>query len=689
MENPFSISEEKLGILLDAYMEWCEKNEEDRDYAKTEQEKSKSRKETLLNKKHLNGLTEVDFADEISAFSKTLEGPAQIHLGKQRISEEQKNIKRNLLYLIESSKDPFKKSAEILEGKYQISRIAKAFWTPLFQAQYPEQLPNWNSKTENFLKKFGIDIRTSTLPIQQRYEALSDAFKFLKSIRLNQNFFTINHLMHYGTVVDEGVKKIEELIDGIYDPNDLALEIRKFRKVHTFQKRIDARIESEEKAKTLLRSKLGKFKENDLRSFFRELNHDYWDGKEKYGRFSMAYTGSNLKALVNQLPKVNLWLRRFWEVDEDSLEDLLDEYFDTKPIKNAGTAFPSIILYLLDPQKYNLCFPKMVQRLSKFSDFVTQNYSGSFYYYYNDKMNELKKQHSLLPQEMDVILTGLELNGRSPNPDYDISKCSAETNLSIDLLTKWKRALERKGQAIIYGPPGTGKTFVAEKLAKHLTAGTDGFTDLVQFHPAYTYEDFMQGLRPKARENGGLDYPLVQGRFLDFCEKAKSKKSKCVLIIDEINRANLARVFGELMYLLEYRGQEVPLASGGKFLIPGNVRIIGTMNTADRSIALVDHALRRRFVFLALYPDYEIMKKYHKDIGTNVDNLIGLLQKLNKQIGDTHYEVGISYFLRSDLDLHLADIWQMEIEPYLEEFFFDQPDIIDEFRWEKIGPGLL
>jgi 5-methylcytosine-specific restriction protein B len=139
------------------------------------------------------------------------------------------------------------------------------------------------------------------------------------------------------------------------------------------------------------------------------------------------------------------------------------------------------------------------------------------------------------------------------------------------------------------------------------------------------------------------------------------------------------------MYLLEYRDRPIPLAAGGLFQIPDNVRIIGTMNTADRSIALVDHALRRRFAFLALYPNYDILRQYHlQHTSINVEPLIQALKKLNNQIGDRHYEVGISYFLRKDLGKQIRDIWQMEIEPYLEEYFFDQPDKVDSYRWEKI-----
>jgi 5-methylcytosine-specific restriction protein B len=273
----------------------------------------------------------------------------------------------------------------------------------------------------------------------------------------------------------------------------------------------------------------------------------------------------------------------------------------------------------------------------------------------------------------------------NPKPLYSLDQCSEETGFSMRELQTWVRAIDRKKQAILYGPPGTGKTFMAEKLAAHLVSGGDGFVELVQFHPEVSYEDFIQGIRPKASDHGGLDYPVVPGRFLEFCKKAVSCQNTCVLIIDEINRANLARVFGELMYLLEYREKFVRLAAGGEFKIPDNVRIIGTMNTADRSIALVDHALRRRFAFLALYPNYDILRKFHEreKTGFNVEGLISVLKDLNQHIGDHNYFIGPSYFLRTDLANQIEDIWHMEIEPYLEEYFFDQPDKVQQFLWDK------
>lgn len=298
---------------------------------------------------------------------------------------------------------------------------------------------------------------------------------------------------------------------------------------------------------------------------------------------------------------------------------------------------------------------------------------------------DVQKRQQLFDEDLSDELVYVD-EETELNPIYPLSELAEETGLDEAELDHWVRAIERKGQAILYGPPGTGKTYLAEKLAAHLIGGGAGFKDLIQFHPAYAYEDFIQGIRPVS-DGERLSYPLVRGRFLEFCDQARTCQGHCVLIIDEINRANLARVFGELMYLLEYRERKIPLAGGGTFEIPANVRLIGTMNTADRSIALVDHALRRRFAFIALYPNYDILRRYHRREQTDfpVEGLIDTLQRLNRRINDPHYEVGITFFLQPDLALQIEDIWRMEIEPYLEEYFFDQPrETLDDFRWEAV-----
>lgn len=274
------------------------------------------------------------------------------------------------------------------------------------------------------------------------------------------------------------------------------------------------------------------------------------------------------------------------------------------------------------------------------------------------------------------------------NREYSLPELANETGYDEKTLQQWIDAIHRKGQAIFYGPSGTGKTYIAQKLACYLTAQGDGFQELVQFHPAYAYEDFVQGIRPFTDNDGNLHYALQNGRFLQFCQNASQYEGTCVLIIDEINRANLASVFGELMYLLEYRSTEIPLAAGGTFSIPANVRIIGTMNTADRSIALVDHALRRRFAFINMPPNMDILRHYHQNNDFDPEPLINILNQINTQIDDPHFALGIAYFLSPKIADTLPAIWRMEIEPYLEEYFYDRPEQVATFRWEQVNQML-
>ena len=306
-----------------------------------------------------------------------------------------------------------------------------------------------------------------------------------------------------------------------------------------------------------------------------------------------------------------------------------------------------------------------------------------------------------LPLEDALTLIGPEPIESYPPPEielpsqprYTLEDFATETRFAKNRIQDWERKLRRKMHIVFQGPPGTGKTFVAERMARLLLSESIGYSDTVQFHPSYAYEDFMQGIHPQV-EDGELTYRIQAGRFLEFCEEARKRDAQtpCVLIIDEINRANLSRVFGELMYLLEYRDKAIPLAVGGeKFNIPANVYLIGTMNTADRSIALVDHALRRRFAFIYLPPDYEVLKARLEEDGLPSESLISTLERINREIDDRNYELGISFFMNEGKNLRtmLPDIWTSEIEPYLEEYFYDRPAKVEAFRWLNLSTGAL
>lgn len=262
-------------------------------------------------------------------------------------------------------------------------------------------------------------------------------------------------------------------------------------------------------------------------------------------------------------------------------------------------------------------------------------------------------------------------------------------------LERFQRVLAERRQVILQGPPGTGKTFLARRLANKLTNSVDR-TVLVQFHPAYAYEDFFEGFRPVPDPTGGTSLQLRKGPLRRLADAAdESPELPFVLVIDEINRGNLARIFGELYFLLEYREHTVELMySQEKFALPKNLYIIGTMNTADRSIALVDSAMRRRFAFFDLRPDRtptsDFLSKWCQRRGVGTES-VDIWRELNLQIGNPEQMIGPSYFMRDSVhqDGGLEELWETDILPQLEETFYgDSEQIRRKFSLDAIKRAL-
>ncbi|HVS39923.1 MAG TPA: DUF2461 family protein [Gemmataceae bacterium] len=261
------------------------------------------------------------------------------------------------------------------------------------------------------------------------------------------------------------------------------------------------------------------------------------------------------------------------------------------------------------------------------------------------------------------------------------------TFLSDDWLRRTRGLLDLKRQLILQGVPGTGKTHVVRSLARLLTGGRDEAVRLVQFHPAYAYEEFVEGVKVRSIESNGrhdVIYPVEDGLLCAFAAEAALRPSEPhVLVIDEINRGNLPRIFGELLYLLEYRDQAVTLPYSRRgFRLPSNLYILGTMNAADRSTALVDQALRRRFSFVEMPPDAAVLAAwYHVHVPaagpTFAERTTALFDRLNARLRadlGPHAQVGHSYFMTPDLDenrLHL--VWRHHVRPLLDEYFAGQP----------------
>ena len=274
-----------------------------------------------------------------------------------------------------------------------------------------------------------------------------------------------------------------------------------------------------------------------------------------------------------------------------------------------------------------------------------------------------------------------EEDGDECEPVIELPTLATELYLPTEFLSEIHSLLEEKKQVIFQGPPGTGKTYVARKLADHIAGSKDRVT-LVQFHPSYDYVDFVQGYRPALMDNGQPGFRLQDGPLLRMAQRARDNPGvPHYLIIDEINRANLGKVFGELYYLLEYRDDEVILQYSDKaWSLPKNLYIIGTMNTADRSIALVDLALRRRFYFVEFHPDKDPIKgllhRYLEKNSAAVDWIADVVDEANKRLSDEpQAAVGPSHFMKENLNEDsVRRIWKYGVLPYIEERLFGQDE---------------
>ena len=283
---------------------------------------------------------------------------------------------------------------------------------------------------------------------------------------------------------------------------------------------------------------------------------------------------------------------------------------------------------------------------------------------------------------MEIIRKENPLSAINTLATYTDSEFLSEVYMSSSDLQRLKSLLRNKKNIILQGAPGVGKTFTAERLAYTLMGVVDKQrVEIVQFHQNYSYEDFILGYKPNA--DGGFE--LKHGVFYKFCKKALNTPDKdFFFIIDEINRGNLSKIFGELLMLIEnsYRNKEIKLAYTDElFTVPKNLYIIGMMNTADRSLAMIDYALRRRFSFFEMTPGFktEGFKNYLASLSNEkLNRIIDGIQALNETICKDDslgngFCIGHSYFCNQDeFSLEwLENVIEYDIEPMLKEYWFD------------------
>ena len=475
-----------------------------------------------------------------------------------------------------------------------------------------------------------------------------------------------------------------------------------------------------------------KFRPDMLPEELYEASRGDWDISEEKMDAQYALIVGDGK--VRELYKINMWnpvphkQKRRWRFDGEIAEESLRRECVGKRKRNLQGDANSVDLIDLDVFRH---FGHGIEK-----EHVIQ----AFHYIdYNGEVGDYNIRYAFRPaKKKSVIYNGVQYAAKEvmriaycykigEKPDGDHRKFSERqwrlfnrssekwtTNMSLDFLHKmgfevffvpesdpidmqkesraksWQlELLEQFNQIIFHGPPGTGKTRAAKQILDELF-GEDEVDDLkgdrwdiVQFHPSYNYEDFVRGIKVKT-ENGKVTYEPVNRTFGKICNYAlDNPNEKYVLIIDEINRANVSAVLGELIYALEYRGERVKTPYLGDIIIPPNLYVIGTMNTADRTIGQIDYAVRRRFAFVHCPPKKDIItddeaKKHFSLINKMIDKHISS----DFDAKDVH--IGHSYFLKSGKELD--NIINYQILPILREYVKDgvlqgsATDIIDEIR---------
>ena len=328
------------------------------------------------------------------------------------------------------------------------------------------------------------------------------------------------------------------------------------------------------------------------------------------------------------------------------------------------------------------------------SHFVSQTTQGGPYLQ-NHKIIELlsKTYPELEPSKLGTML-------------FEYSKLFME-NSTMDSSNNFRnqltQSLLKSPNLILHGAPGTGKTYLAKEIAVELTNGNKDQIGFVQFHPSYDYTDFVEGLRPVSNGDGAIEFKLQDGIFKKFCQKARDAKKtggqdNFVFIIDEINRGEISKIFGELFFSIDsdYRGEKGSVSTqyanlhetDDKFYIPENVYIIGTMNDIDRSVDTFDFAMRRRFRFVEVTAESQLYI-LDKELGERAEEAKTRLRNLNAAIENvqelnSHYHIGPSYFLRlKEVKFDYELLWSDYLQPLLEDYVrgsYDEAETLETLK---------
>ena len=421
---------------------------------------------------------------------------------------------------------------------------------------------------------------------------------------------------------------------------------------------------------------------------------------------------SKFRNWLDESPEVALQaLRAIWAEDYSGVLERIrkfGEFLPTSVLSGPGTRMNliSVLLMGLDAERYPPFRVTRFDEAYEFTGYSPRDIQADEVELYEHALGfldmfieeagkrELTISNRLDAQGLTWLVTGNYVEVPIEDPprqvEPDLAKLAEELLIPVGFLEEWRVLLEEKSQVIFQGPPGTGKTYVAQELAKCL-AGSENRVTLVQFHPSYAYEDFVQGYRPKTMTDGQAGFELRDGPLLRAAADARAEPdTDHFLVIDEINRGNIASVFGELYFLLEYRDRRMNLQySDAPFSLPDNLYVIGTMNTSDRSIALVDLALRRRFHFVDFYPDVPpvegLLRRWLGRHAGDMEWVANAVDRANEILSDRNAAIGPSHFMKNALtEAAIKRIWRHSVLPHVEEQLQGERERLGEFGLDRL-----
>jgi len=338
---------------------------------------------------------------------------------------------------------------------------------------------------------------------------------------------------------------------------------------------------------------------------------------------------------------------------------------------------PKVLEELYKQHKEN---PKIVNAIVK-NPYCPSNVKRDYLdYVLNNYLRSYESTLKELITDWDDLLSAVNICLEVWNPPREVAPVP-EIDLEDPKMAEIFESIQNYKQVILYGPPGTSKTYYAKGLALEITGDPENI-EFIQFHPSYSYEDFVEGIFPELDERTGqIIFKIEDKIFKKLCQRAENNpKENYVLIIDEINRADLSKVFGEIFSALEYRKEPVKLLYSRKdFTIPANLYIIGTMNTLDKSTVDLDFALMRRFKFFEVRPDSEVLRKILETNGVG-DDLIEKIVRVFEEI-QNFYPLGHAYFKDVKSKHDLKPLWEHQLSFLLREYFTDlKKDVYEKIK---------